>query len=221
MLPSPTDCVENLSDESRSRIRVGIMNTHSRFLDTPGFEWRSYFRESYDVYARELVKQPSDPEALFDEIIPRLVSDEAIRHGWLKGYQGTLQSDATKSVQFGSYWVNPNQIRLLKTTLQGRSVKWHAEYLRLHGDHAAPPAAERPKTQKELVRNRQELLENYKKRTGVQTNAAIYNAKNAGIHKPQFYQWRKGELADDCMTARNLERFLLSFERPKPRLRRD
>jgi len=70
--------------------------------------------------------------------------------------------------------------------------------------------------EKEIER-RKNLLADYKAATGNPSDYRIYNAANAGIHKPQFYQWRKGKLSARTKTARQFERFLREKKRPIPR----
>lgn len=64
---------------------------------------------------------------------------------------------------------------------------------------------------------RRDLLAEYKSATGNPANKRIYEARNSGIHKPQFYQWRRGELPADSATSRNFERFLREKKPPIPR----
>ena len=48
----------------------------------------------------------------------------------------------------------------------------------------------------------------YKRATGTTKNKPIYEDRRSGIHKPQFYDWRKGTLPATSQTAINFERFL-------------
>lgn len=63
----------------------------------------------------------------------------------------------------------------------------------------------------------QKLLEDYKQATGNPPNKRIYEAQNSGIHKPDFYNWRKGELSPKSATSLNFERFLRAKKPPLPR----
>ena len=58
------------------------------------------------------------------------------------------------------------------------------------------------------------LLAAYKSATGNPSNWQIYNARNSGIHKPEFYKWLKGELHADSETTKNFERFLREKRAP-------
>lgn len=68
----------------------------------------------------------------------------------------------------------------------------------------------------EIIR-RQQLLADYRLATGNPSNKKIYEARNSGIHKPQFYGWLKGELPATSQTAINFERFLSEKKPPIPR----
>ena len=212
---SPASYLARLSAERQKRIQVGIMSTHARFLDTPGFEWESYFREAFDVYARELLKSSFDPQVLLDEVIPELVSDEGIRHRWHRSFHGMVERDASHTIKYGNYWVNPHQMQLLKRAVEGRQLARKARQLR-HLPVISVPG-DSPTSAEDVAASRSELLTEYKRRTGVHTNAAIYNARNSSIHKPEFYHWLNGKLPRTTVTAMNLERFLRSDELPKPR----
>jgi hypothetical protein len=67
------------------------------------------------------------------------------------------------------------------------------------------------------VERRQKLLSEYKAATGNPSNKKIYEAKNSGIHKPEFYQWRAGRLSVDSRTTKTFEAFLRAKRRPIPR----
>ena len=71
------------------------------------------------------------------------------------------------------------------------------------------------------VARREQLLADYKAATDNPPNAQIYSARNSGIHKPQFYEWLRGELPPSSQTAINFERFLRERQRPIPRNPRD
>jgi hypothetical protein len=64
------------------------------------------------------------------------------------------------------------------------------------------------------VARRQQLLADYRAATGQPSNQSIYSAKNSGIHKPQFYQWLRGDLPASSQTTMNFERFLAEKKPP-------
>jgi hypothetical protein len=67
------------------------------------------------------------------------------------------------------------------------------------------------------VTRRADLLAAYKQATNNPSNKRIYEARNSGIHKPQFYEWVNGKLPANSETTRNFERFL---EEKKPPIAR-
>lgn len=67
----------------------------------------------------------------------------------------------------------------------------------------------------DLKTHRKTLLDEYKRVTGVKADKAIYEYRKAGIHKPEFYKWRRGELPATSQTARNFERFLMEQRPPR------
>jgi hypothetical protein len=85
-----------------------------------------------------------------------------------------------------------------------------------------PPLASEPDEGKsveagsieQIVENRRKLLEDYKAATGVRADQRLYTAENAGIHKPQFYEWRDGRLPDKSKITRRFERFLKAKRLP-------
>jgi hypothetical protein len=67
------------------------------------------------------------------------------------------------------------------------------------------------------IERRQKLLADYMAATGNPSRYRIYNARNSGIHKPQFYSWLVGNLPSDSATCINFERFLCEKKPPIPR----
>jgi len=206
----------HLPSPSQTRIRAGMLKTHARWLNTPVVEWRTCLQEAFDVIADELIKSASTATAL--PIIPRLVSDEAIRNGWIRWFRGMPEPDALHTELFGCYWVDPDKLRLVQWAVEGRAVAWRAEYLLRFGESV--PTAELS-TRAEIKKSRATLLADYMLRTGVRTKAAIYRARNPGVHKPQLYEWLNGVLPSTSSTARNLEAFLGSDALPVPRVLKD
>jgi hypothetical protein len=69
----------------------------------------------------------------------------------------------------------------------------------------------------EEVQRRINLLANYKAATGNPSNRQIYTSSNSGIHKPQFHEWLRGDLASSRKTSIKFEKFLQAKKRPIPR----
>ena len=83
---------------------------------------------------------------------------------------------------------------------------------------AAAQPAERMGTDAEVERRRR-LLEEYKAATGASEYAILQAAgRDHSCHKPEFRQWKRGELPADSETAKSLERFLAAKRPPsKPK----
>jgi len=69
----------------------------------------------------------------------------------------------------------------------------------------------------DLLRKRARQLAEYKAATGNPSNKKIYEARNSGIHKPEFYKWLRGDLPANSATCINFERFLREKKPPIPR----
>jgi hypothetical protein len=72
-------------------------------------------------------------------------------------------------------------------------------------------------SQDEEIERRRKLLSEYKTATKNSPNKRIYEAKNSGVHKPEFYQWVNGTLPADSATTITFERFLREKKPPIPR----
>ena len=68
-----------------------------------------------------------------------------------------------------------------------------------------------------VIAARRQLLEEYKAATEDPSNKWIYEAWNSGIHKSQFYAWRKSNLSANSSTTQNFERFLRTKKPPVAR----
>jgi hypothetical protein len=64
-----------------------------------------------------------------------------------------------------------------------------------------------------VIDRRAALLSEYIRATGA-NDYQIYNAQNSFIHKPEFYQWKKGKLPEKSKTAKKFEAFLKAKRRP-------
>ncbi len=72
------------------------------------------------------------------------------------------------------------------------------------------------KTDETEVERRAALLSAYRSATGAK-DYHIYTARNSGIHKPEFYQWRDGRLPAKSKVTKRFESFLKAKRRPIPR----
>jgi hypothetical protein len=82
-------------------------------------------------------------------------------------------------------------------------------------DQSDPAAQPEPKA--EEIQRRAALLSDYKAATGKPSNKRIYESRNSGLHKPEFYSWRSGDLHEGSATCINFERFLKLKKPPIPR----
>ena len=71
--------------------------------------------------------------------------------------------------------------------------------------------------QNEEIERRRKLLAEYKAATKNSSNKRIYEARNSGVHKPEFYQWLNGTLPTESATTISFERFLREKKPPIPR----
>jgi hypothetical protein len=84
------------------------------------------------------------------------------------------------------------------------------------GGEQQPPAQVADESPEGERTRRATLLSAYIAATGA-SHKKIYEAKNSGIHKPQFYEWLNGELPASSKTTKTFETFLRSNRRPIPR----
>lgn len=109
--------------------------------------------------------------------------------------------------------------------LDGPIKEWKGKLIlkRLEAGVNATPESPRERrkqvqeTQAELISRRRKLLADYKSATGTLSNYGIYNARNSGIYKPQFYGWLNGKLSSESATCEAFERFLREKKQPIPR----
>ena len=87
----------------------------------------------------------------------------------------------------------------------------------LLSDYARQEAQPSSESVSEEAIRRKGLLAEYKNATGNPSNQKIYKARNSAIHKPEFYEWLRGELPATSQTAINFERFLAEKKPPIPR----
>ena len=68
-----------------------------------------------------------------------------------------------------------------------------------------------------LVECRLKVLNEYKAANKSVPSKQIYEARNSGIYKPEFYEWLSGRLPDTSSITINFERFLRDKKPPIPR----
>jgi hypothetical protein len=170
-------------------------------------------------------------------------SDSAVRgyDRWLFNYAeswlAVVREEACPPFVRADAFLNELRLRLIS-----RVEYWKAEarrYVTLQNAHreslpAEDATSERPATAladetdvgqsigvDEIRAKRRSLLEEYKAATGNPSNKRIYEAKNSGIHKPDFYAWLNGDLSSESAMSINFERFLRLKKVPIPRKPKD
>jgi hypothetical protein len=98
--------------------------------------------------------------------------------------------------------------------LKERVIYWESEARKTNEDLRSPVSpTEVDAIAGSEVARRLGLLEGYKSATGNPPNKRIYEARNSGIHKPEFYKWLSGALPAHSKTSIKFELFL---SRKKP-----
>jgi hypothetical protein len=106
----------------------------------------------------------------------------------------------------------PTEQSIQATVREGKTVKKAIK----RSARIASATSALPNKEPEIERRRN-LLAEYKAAAGDPSDYRIYNAKNSGIHKPQFYQWRNGVLPRGSKTACHFEQFLRDKKPPTPK----
>jgi hypothetical protein len=174
--------------------------------------------ESFDIHAhyhRFMIYKYEDVASWYEPHL-RLVAEKALEDAEtrLKVFYDPISSQV---------WPLPDTdefLAALRRHLIGRTSHWKAEALKY-----VPRPSRQLSTDREPVEldapneklRREKLFADYKTATGNPANRQIYNARNSGIHKPQFYAWLSGSLPADSGTAKNFERFLREKKAPIPR----
>jgi hypothetical protein len=89
----------------------------------------------------------------------------------------------------------------------------------VESSHDSDPNEEKPAATDvaQIVAYRGKLLEDYKSATGNPSSKKIYEAGNSGINKPEFYEWKNGQLPDRSRTTQQFEAFLKAKRRLIPK----
>jgi hypothetical protein len=102
-----------------------------------------------------------------------------------------------------------------RSIFEAETAHWKSELLDVEIASASPEL--RTVVNSIEVERRKKLLDEYKAATGGTSSRKIYEASNSGIHKPQFYEWLRGELSKSSATLIAFERFLREKKPPIPR----
>jgi len=200
--------------------------------------------DAYNAFAEAFTKHGKLTPRQYEDDIPNMVFNFALKYDWfphlkyvgftdpaidepkrLGGPHLWAKADGSGvenvSVRQSIEWFNE---RLRPALIERRAnafeeqVKYAAfreEVLELVGREASEESdVERKKAL------RKELLDDYKRRVPdptkntPYTDHALYNASQHSMHKPEFFKWRAGELADATPATQSFERFLKGSARP-------
>lgn len=105
--------------------------------------------------------------------------------------------------------------------LQQRLAYWTARRHAADQQLRARPAAAAPvvETKSNRRKRRAKMLADYMRDSGTQFPSWIYQDRRSGLHKPQYYQWLRGDLPSTSTMSIKLERFLANkqpAQDPKP-----
>jgi hypothetical protein len=144
--------------------------------------------------------------------------DAELAQVWRLGYKAEL---ARRWAQWQAEPRPPRTTPELEAYEEQARAEWEALRQQREAERqqqAAQQPAERMGTDAEVERRRR-LLEEYKAATGASEYAILQAAGRAhSCHKPEFRQWKHGELPADSETAKSLERFLAAKRPPsKPK----
>jgi hypothetical protein len=233
-----TDVIDVISGEIRPRQQIVPEDPVSKDPATLARMLRDL--EPGSEEQRDLAKWLSDHSGDWEIYLQRSFRRQAIKAGGNVPARVTLLFDF-KYVYYLRIFMNSQAFDLrLRAHLSNRLAFWEAKaYLQLPEqseskspiDQSASPASaplpnggNRAKRGADWnaieVTRRADLLAAYKRANSNPSNKRIYEARNSGIHKPQFYEWVRGELPADSETTGNFERFLKEQKPPiarKPR----
>lgn len=234
--PKPTRPeIQLLRDEVSKRIEEDEASAYSEFIqkvlavlpDRAAYEQAllEYFIERFNIHARWhcfLVYNQRGVKEFYEPYLTKLIT-QVIKWASKK----TSQSSKADTEKFR---------RTLRAHLIGRKHHWKSEAMKRARNFETGESAEVPPEPvlvdtppEEAVADsgdrererRAELLRQYKAATGDPSNKRIYEAKNSGIYKPDFYAWLKADLSSESAMSINFERFLRLKKPPIPRKPRD
>jgi hypothetical protein len=158
-----------------------------------------------------------------EQIPSRILSDHEVWVSKLAIALGSTEPAVNAEIQLHMHGlVQKRKAKAFETSLT-RQIEHATEWVRSQkerpSEDAEPEIAPRmpalpPVTVESERLRRKALLEEYRSATGSPSNKRIYEAKNSGIYKPEFYEWVKGTLAADSATTVNFERFLREKKQP-------
>jgi hypothetical protein len=220
-------------DAIRNRISEDVAAAHAEFVSYASGDSRElilrtkkYLIDYFDIHAyyhHFLIADYRAANEVFEPYLNRLLV--------------AVVGDAERMTAAWHHPLDPEMfVKSVHVALIGRLSHWKSEGLKRArqmgspqakptptGDDKAPAALQAEQdvaaegSITDTADRRAALLKAYKESTGNPSNRQIYSARNSGIHKPEFYEWLKGELSVESETAKNFERFLREEKAPIPR----
>jgi hypothetical protein len=185
----------------------------------------------FDAEARHLCVNAKDADILCLWIDELAIEIEALVRRQVSDARHDFHCTAETRIKFitdvlderKTYWIDQKEAELARiaagprreapapTPVRGRVL--------FYDPPGNPPneVEQKSPTSNEEIQRRIKLLAGYKAATGNPANRRIYTSSNSGIHKPQFHEWLRGDLASTSKTSVRFEKFLQAKKRPIPR----
>ncbi len=231
-----------LPDQAKLELIARVYRIGARILRSA--DRRDGWEDAYNAFAESFERHGKLTPKQYEYDLPNMVFNFALKFDWfphlkyvgfrdpavdeprrLGGPHLWLKADdAVESVSQSIEWFNerlrPALIERRANSLE-QEVKYAAfreKILEIVGKEAYGESdVERKKAL------RKGLLDDYKRRVPdaakdkPYTDYALYNASQHTMHKPEFFKWKAGELADSNPATQSFERFLNGNTRPVPR----
>lgn len=196
------------------------------------------WEDAYNALAEAFVKEGGKLSNLQLEIdLPNILFNFAARDGWFLHLKLLARAPYLPDITSPKRMVPPDTFakrdhRGIVIFSTKQSWEWFKDRIRPAVKEWALRATEfgnepgAPPTKNELITSRERLLEDYNqriinpKKNKPYTNYALYNARQHSMHKPQFYEWKNGTLADDNSATLSFERFLRGKDAPIARTKK-
>jgi hypothetical protein len=187
----------NLSAIHRKRIKAVLLTAHAAFH-------RSDFQDPHKFIA--------PMEQAFDGIARVLFEANLLTVAFMENELREFVIDSAASGR----WLNRDyHERVAQTLFTAEIAEWGGKLLEREAQLPTSKKTPATKPVPAEIERRKNLLEEYKRDTGVASNRKIYTAENCPIHKAEFHEWLKGELAKQSKTTSRFEEFLRNKRRPQ------
>jgi hypothetical protein len=203
-----------LSPEDRLSIKGHLLEAHALFHRID--DYSKPMQQAFDRIAGVLFESGLLTSEVLNKQLSLFIFESALAADW---YFWGPREDRTEI--FPGYLGNATAWKEFTDNLPRMFLAEISEWTgKLLHREAAEIKSARGMPQKDVskeIERRARLLDEYKAATKHPSSKRIYEAKNSGIHKPEFYQWVNGILSADSATAKNFERFLREKKSPIPR----